>query len=193
MRSKPDSSLVAREWKELQGVVRDCRSILPSVEAFLPALVRCLKGGNKLLACGNGGSAADALHLVEELVGRYRANRRPWPAVCLNADSSILTCIANDWQYEVVFERQVDALGQKGDFLVAFSTSGKSPSILRAIQKGREKGLHTLALLGKDGGPARGMAEHEVIIPSQNTARIQEIHGWILHVILEHVEAQVVA
>lgn len=193
MKSKPDASLVTREWKDLQGVVEVCQSILPSVAAFLPALVRCLKDGHKLMACGNGGSAADALHLVEELVGRYRANRRPLPAICLNADSSILTCIANDWQYEVVFERQVEALGQKGDFLVVFSTSGKSPSILRAIQKGREQGLHTLALLGKDGGPARGMADFEVIIPSQNTARIQEIHGWILHVILEHVEAQVVA
>jgi D-sedoheptulose 7-phosphate isomerase len=174
---------------ELADVVEQCQRMIPSLEPLLPVLVQCLSNQKKVLTCGNGGSAADAMHLAEELVGRYRSNRRPLPAICLNADPTVITCISNDWSYDEVFKRQVEAFGTPGDMLVCFSTSGNSPSILAALEKGHEMKLRTVALLGKDGGKAKSLAEFEVIVPSMNTARIQEIHTWILHAMLEEVEA----
>jgi D-sedoheptulose 7-phosphate isomerase len=173
---------------ELRETVDRCEALLPVLGNAAEAFCCCLQNGHKVLACGNGGSACDALHLVEELVGQYLRRRRALPAVCLNADSAILTCIANDWDYATVFERQVQALGQTGDFLVAFSSSGNSENLVRAVQAANAAGLHTLALIGKDGGRLKGMAEHEIIIPGQNTARIQEMHTWILHELLETLE-----
>ncbi|NJL18781.1 MAG: SIS domain-containing protein [Bdellovibrionaceae bacterium] len=137
-----------------------------------------------------GGSAADALHLCEELVGRYRKDRKALPALCLNADVTALTCIANDWNFDHVFRRQLEAFGREGDLLVAFSTSGNSANILEALRGAKERGVGTLLLTGKDGGRAREWADHSIVVPSQNTARIQEMHTWILHVILERVEQE---
>lgn len=174
---------------ELRETVDSCEALLPALETAAEAFCSCLLSGHKVLACGNGGSACDALHLVEELVGKYSKPRRALPAVCLNADSAILTCIANDWDYAAVFERQVQALGQPGDFLVVFSSSGNSENLVRAVKEAKHADVHTLALIGKDGGRLKGVAEYEIIIPSNNTARVQEIHTWILHELLEVVEA----
>jgi D-sedoheptulose 7-phosphate isomerase len=174
--------------QELGETVEKCLALLPSLEHAAGDLCRCLRNGNKVFACGNGGSACDAMHLVEELVGKYSRPRRGLPAICLNADPSVLTCIANDWDYQAVFARQVEALGARGDFLVIFSSSGNSENLVRALQVAKAEGLHTLSMLGRGGGRAKGLAEHELIVPSDNTARIQEMHTWFLHELLEAVE-----
>ena len=152
--------------------------------------VQTLRAGGKILSCGNGGSAADAMHLAEELVGRYRSNRRSLPGVCLTADATALTCIANDFGFDEVFARQVEGLGAKGDLLVCFSTSGNSPNILRALDAAQLRGVKTVALLGKDGGKAKGRADFELIVGSGDTARVQEAHTLILHALLEVVERE---
>jgi D-sedoheptulose 7-phosphate isomerase len=174
---------------ELQAALDASRALAAQVEETSRLLIATLQRGGKVLTCGNGGSAADALHLSEELVGRYKAERRSLPAICLNADVTALTCIANDYGYDEIFARQVAGLGAAGDLLVAFSTSGKSPNVLAAFRRARDLGLATVLLGGKDGGPARDACHHALIVPSHTTARIQEIHTLILHQWLEAVEA----
>lgn len=159
-----------------------------AVERLTRLVSTAMQAGHTLFTCGNGGSASDALHLAEEMLGRYRSNRRPLPGVCLNADQTALTCIANDFGYEQVFARQLAALGRPGDVLVCFSTSGASPNILHALHTARECGIISVALLGKDGGAARALADHALVVPSHNTARIQEAHTLLLHAICEAVE-----
>ena len=154
------------------------------------ATVKCLRAGNKVLTCGNGGSAADAMHMAEEFIARYRSNRRSLPAVCLNADPTVLTCIANDFGYDDVFSRQVEGLGVRGDLLVCFTTSGNSVNCLRALAVAKARGLISVALLGKDGGKAKGVADFEIIVGHRDTARIQEAHTLVLHALLEVVERE---
>jgi D-sedoheptulose 7-phosphate isomerase len=149
---------------------------------------QCLTNGGKLLVCGNGGSAADAADFATEYACRFVTDRRPYPALNLAACGSLITATGNDYGYEEVFARQVRAFGQKGDVLVAITTSGNSPSILSAITAANSAGLHTIALLGRDGGRAKGLAEIELIVPSTITARIQEAHKFLLHTICEIVE-----
>jgi D-sedoheptulose 7-phosphate isomerase len=149
--------------------------------------------GHLLLTCGNGGSATDAQHLAEELIGRYRINRRALPAVALTADTAALTCIANDFGYDQVFSRQVEALARPGDLLLCFSTSGSSPNIVAALEAARTRGVASVALLGKDGGAARGLADLALVVASADTARIQEAHLQVLHYICEVVEATLAA
>lgn len=179
------------QLQELIDTARAFEPCLAGMEALLPVFEACVLGDGKILTCGNGGSATDAMHLAEELVGRYRKNRRALPAVALVTDGSALSCIANDWEWNYVFSRQVEALGKAGDMLVVFSTSGNSPSIVGALETARKIGLKTVAFLGKDGGKCKGMADYEVIVPSSNTARIQEIHTWILHAMLEWIEERI--
>jgi D-sedoheptulose 7-phosphate isomerase len=174
--------------EELSSVLAACSQLENTVIESGESILNCLFSGGKLLTCGNGGSAADALHLAEELVGRYKADRRALPAICLNADVTALTCIGNDYGYEHVFSRQIEALGRRGDVLVGFSTSGNSPNVLAAFQRARELGLTTIFLGGKDGGLAKGVCDHEIIVPSSTTARIQEVHTLILHQWLEAIE-----
>jgi D-sedoheptulose 7-phosphate isomerase len=167
------------------------QSLLAQTETVerITVLVRdALREGRTLFTCGNGGSAADALHLAEEMVCRYRCNRRPLAAVCLNADATALTCIANDFGYEQVFARQVAGMARAGDVLVCFSTSGNSPNILAALQTAHERGVISVALLGKDGGAARSLADHALVVESETTARIQEAHTLLLHAICEEIE-----
>ncbi len=161
-----------------------------SIEAIAQTIATAVLSGRTLFTCGNGGSAADAGHFAEELSGRYRSNRRALPAQSLSIDALAITCIANDFGYDVVFARQIEALGRPGDVLCALSTSGNSPSILAAIDAAQTKGMTTIALLGKNGGHARGRADHEVIIPSDDSGRIQEMHMQIIHFVCEVIEAQ---
>ena len=178
----------------LQTIAESCaalQSLTAQQAAFdrlAAATVHCLRAGNKVLTCGNGGSGADALHMAEELIGRYRGNRRSLPAVCLNADPTALTCIANDFGFDEVFARQVEGLGAPGDLLVCFTTSGNSVNCLRALAVAKARGLVTVALLGKDGGQAKGVADFEIIVGHRDTARVQEAHTLILHTLLEVVE-----
>jgi D-sedoheptulose 7-phosphate isomerase len=154
-------------------------------------IVASLKAGNKVLTCGNGGSAADAAHLAEELLGRYKKSRNPMPAMCLCTDGPALTCIANDFGFENVFARQVQALGKAGDVLVAFTTSGKSENINRALKAGRVGGLTTIAVTGRVGGASAELAENVVAVPSDDSARVQEMHTFVLHAICDACEREV--
>ncbi len=153
-------------------------------------LVRCLLRDNgKVLVCGNGGSAAQAQHFAAELVGRYEMpNRMALPALALTTDTSILTAVGNDMGYDSVFSRQVQALGQGGDILLALSTSGRSPNVLRAAQTAVNKGVNVWALTGQDGGPLHKLASLGLIVRHHNTARIQEVHQIVLHLLCQIVE-----
>lgn len=144
----------------------------------------------RLYTCGNGGSAAEALHLAEELIGKYKATRPPYPAVCLNADPTALTCIANDFGFDNIFARQIEALAAPGDILVAFSTSGASPNILNALRAARNAGATTIGLLGKGGGACRELCDLALVVDSDCTEWIQEAHQVVIHLILEAVELQ---
>jgi len=147
-----------------------------------------IKDGNTIFWCGNGGSAAESSHLAVELIGRYKNNRRPLSSLSLNADTSALTCIANDFGYEEIFARQLEGLAKKGDVLVVLSTSGKSENILKALRKAKQIGVTSIALLGKDGGDAVQIADHSIVVDSVETARIQEIHLLIGHTLCEFAE-----
>ena len=174
---------------ELQAVLEACRPLESAVAAAGQAIIASILQGGKLLTCGNGGSAADALHLAEELVGRYHLERRALPAICLNADPTAITCICNDYGYEHVFSRGVEALGRRGDVLVGFTTSGNSANVIAAFHAAAALGVTTVLLAGRDGGQARGLCQHEIIVPSGNTARIQEVHTLVLHQWLEAIDA----
>ena len=159
------------------------------IAAACGLVTAALRDGHKILTVGNGGSAAEALHMAEELVGRFRADRRPLPAVCLVADPTALTCIANDFGFDRVFSRQVEALGRPGDVLVLFSTSGRAENLALALEAAGKAGMRTLCLLGRGGGPLAGRGDREVIVPEQTVERIQEAHQVILHIVLDAVEA----
>lgn len=154
-------------------------------------LVReALRAGRTVFACGNGGSAADAQHFAAELVGRFVRERQAWPAAALTTDTSTLTAVANDYSYEQVFARQVEAHGRPGDVLVAISTSGNSPNVLAAVAAARARGMKTIALTGKDGGSLAHQADVHVNVPSPTTARVQEVHRTVLHAVCELVESE---
>lgn len=151
--------------------------------------VEALNGGNKLMVCGNGGSAAEAQHLAGKLVGRYRRDRRPLAAIALNADTAVLTCIGNDYRYEDVFVRHVRALGSPGDVLVVFTTSGNSPNVIAALAAARELGLRSIAFLGNDGGRAGNVSDCSLTVQHAKTARVQEAHQFLLHCLMDGIEA----
>jgi D-sedoheptulose 7-phosphate isomerase len=147
-----------------------------------------LKAGHKLLVFGNGGSASDAQHVAAELVGRFQRERAAMAAIALTTDTSVLTSVGNDYSFKQVFVRQVEALGRQGDVALAISTSGESPNVIAALQAAKAKGLRTIALTGRDGGGVGRAAEIHVNVPDQNTARVQEVHRTLLHVICEVIE-----
>ena len=153
-------------------------------------VAEALRRGNKVMFCGNGGSAADSQHLAAELVGRYRRNRPGLAALALTVDTSALTAIGNDFGFEEVFSRQVEALGQPGDVLVAISTSGRSPNVLRAVDAARALGLKTVGLVGRDGGQLAGLVDLALVVPSEDTARIQECHITLGHILCDLVEGE---
>jgi phosphoheptose isomerase len=153
------------------------------------ALTEALQGGRKLLVFGNGGSASDAQHLAAELVGRFMRERPGLPAVALTSDASVLTSIANDYSFTQVFVRQIEALGQPGDVALGISTSGASPNIEAALHAARARGLRTIALTGRDGGRVGQAAEIHVNVPDHNTARVQEVHRTLLHVMCELIDS----
>ena len=151
-------------------------------------ILRALEGGRKVLLFGNGGSAADAQHIAAEWIGRFHHERRPLAAIALTTDSSILTCIGNDYGYEQVFVRQVQALGSKGDIAIAISTSGNSPNVVLATAAARELGLVTIGMTGREGGKLASMVDHHLNVPHESTARVQETHIMIGHILCELVD-----
>ena len=176
------------EIRDLIGTLERFESLSSAVGGMGEVIIDALRAGGKIMTAGNGGSAADALHLAEELVGRFIKTRRSLAAVSLVADPTLLTCIGNDFGYDALFARQVEGVGKAGDVLVVFTTSGNSENLVRAVDVANESGITTIALLGKDGGKLRGRANHELIVPSDVTARIQEVHTLILHLWLSMVE-----
>jgi D-sedoheptulose 7-phosphate isomerase len=152
--------------------------------------VESLKRGNKLVICGNGGSAAEAQHLVGELMGRYKGNRRSWSAMALCADSATLTCLANDYSYEEVFARQVEGFCIPGDVLIVFSTSGNSANIVRALEVARQLSIRSIGFLGNTGGKAKALADISLIVAHKATARIQEGHQFLLHALMDAIEPE---
>jgi D-sedoheptulose 7-phosphate isomerase len=163
-----------------------------AVVAVAAAIAKALKAGRSVLVFGNGGSAADAQHFAAELVGRYEKERKAWPAIALTTDTSAMTAIGNDYGFDRVFARQIEALGKAGDVAIGITTSGKSPNVLRALEAGNDRGLITVALTGR-GGDAGRIAAHHIAVQEDRTARVQEVHATLLHVICELVEEELSA
>ena len=166
------------------------KNALPAVQRFVQLAAATLKQNGLLMSCGNGGSMCDAMHFAEEWTGRFRKDRAALPAIAFS-DASQLTCIANDFGFDEVFARSVEAYGKKGDLLVAITTSGNSPNILRAIEVAKQRGITTVGLLGKGGGKARDLVDVPIIVPLAETSdRIQEVHIKVLHIVIEAVERE---
>lgn len=160
---------------------------LNTTEKIAKELANAFLNGNKVLICGNGGSNCDALHFAEEFSGKFRKERKALPAISLS-DSSHITCVGNDYGFEYIFSRGVEAFGKKGDFLIGISTSGNSANVIKAIEEAKTLGMKTVGLLGKNGGKLKGCCDYEFIIPGETSDRVQEIHMMILHIIIEGVE-----
>lgn len=184
------TSLLTRSLKEhLEAIQALLDSRLAEIDGAGRLICEALRAGNKILLCGNGGSAADAQHIAAELVGRYERQRKPFPAVSLTTDTSALTALSNDYGYEEVFARQVEALAVAGDVLIAISTSGKSPNIVKAVEKARAIGCKTIALTGCAGEPLALQCDLAIVVPSERTSRVQEAHITIGHLWCEMVDA----
>ena len=187
----PDSSSI------LDQAINGSIETLQSLKKLQPAVARaadfiadCLTKGNKLLICGNGGSASDAAHFATELVVRFAKDRPAYPEICLTGDGGLLTAAANDYGFDEIFARQVAAFGVPGDLLICLTTSGKSKNVLRALEEARPRKLKTIAFLGRDGGSTIGIADVDLLVASGSTARIQEAHQLLLHVICEAMESR---
>ncbi|MBN1898452.1 MAG: D-sedoheptulose 7-phosphate isomerase [Spirochaetes bacterium] len=163
-------------------------TLVDNILQVTDTILTSLKNGGKILICGNGGSAADAQHFAAELVGRFKKEREPIPAVSLTVDTSILTAWSNDYSFDTVFSRQVESLGNKGDILFGISTSGNSKNVMEAIKTANQKNLVTIGLLGKNGGGIKALCQHHLIVPGQDTPRIQEAHGLIIHILCHLIE-----
>ncbi len=181
-------SLLKRNIAEARTMLESLEGLDAPLAAAADLIERALVGGHKLLVCGNGGSAADAMHFATEFVCRFIDDRRPYPALCLNASGGDLTAAGNDYCFEDAFARQVQAFGRAGDVLVVFTTSGNSENILRALDAAGEVGLASIALLGRDGGPAKGRATVDLLVPHHASATIQEGHKVLLHTLCGMVE-----
>lgn len=163
------------------------------IQAMCECMWTSLHQGGKLLLCGNGGSAADAQHLATECMVRLEAERAPLPAIALTTDTSLLTAAGNDHGFETIFARQVAGLGRPGDVLLAISTSGNSRNVVRAVDEARQRGLHTLGLLGRDGGMLKAMVHIALVVPSSNTQRIQEVHITVGHILCGALERRILS
>jgi len=158
------------------------------IEQIVRLITDAYKNNKKVLIFGNGGSAADAMHFAAELVGRFKIERKALPAINLTADSSIMTAVGNDYGFDAIFSRQVEALAQKDDVLIGISTSGNSQNVINAMEAGKKIGASTVSFLGKDGGKLNGVCDVSIVVPSDNTPRIQETHITIVHIICELLE-----
>ena len=167
----------------------EAERLLPEIERVAARLVESFAAGGRVYAFGNGGSAADAQHLAGELIGHYKRDRRPLPAVALSTDPSVVTCIGNDYSFDDVFGRQVEALARPGDVVIGFTTSGRSPNVVAGLAAGRQAGATTVLLTGRDGAAAATHADFVLAAPADATARIQELHVLFLHLVSEAVDA----
>ncbi|MFA6431085.1 MAG: D-sedoheptulose 7-phosphate isomerase [Candidatus Margulisiibacteriota bacterium] len=164
--------------------------LVPQIELAANIMIEALRGGNKIFFFGNGGSAADAQHLAAELIGRFKKERKALPAMALTTDSSILTCLGNDYSFDIIFARQIEGLAQKGDIALGISTSGNSKNVLEGFKKAKEMGCKTIGLLGNGGGTITNLSDISVVIPSTNTPHIQESHITIGHILCSLIEQE---
>ena len=183
-------SLFSRNLTEHLAMCQHLAALNAHVDQAINACVNSLRDGGKLMLCGNGGSAADSQHLAAEFTGRFIKDRPPIAAIALSTDTSALTCIANDYSFSEVFARQVAGLGRKEDLLIGISTSGNSENVIRAVEEANKLGMHTVGLLGRDGGKLRAICGHSIVVPSQSTARIQECHILIGHTLCGMIEQE---
>lgn len=177
-----------REISEHLEVIKTLKELVPKIELLAKKIIKSLDRGGKLLICGNGGSAADAQHLSSELVGRYQKERKSLCAISLSTDPSIFTAISNDYGFNKVFSRQIEGLGTSEDILLVISTSGQSQNLINAIKSANKQEMETVGLLGNEGGVIKNMLNLSIVINSKNTARIQECHGLIIHLICKIVD-----
>ena len=175
------------EAKETIEKFLGSEELLNNCRSFGDNLIETYKAGGNVFSCGNGGSHCDAMHFAEELTGRYRDNRKPMGALALG-DPSHVTCVSNDYGFEHIFSRQLEALGRKGDSLVALSTSGNSPNVIKAVESAQKLGIKTIGLLGKSGGKLKDMVDVPIIVPANTSDRVQEIHIKLIHTVIEVVE-----
>jgi D-sedoheptulose 7-phosphate isomerase len=157
-------------------------------EKVAEIFAKTLKEGNSIYWCGNGGSAAESSHMATELLGRFKNNRKPYPSISLNADTTLITCIANDFGYDEIYARQLEGLSKPGDLLIVLSTSGQSRNIVRVLEQAKSSGVVSVGLLGKGGGPSAALSDYSIVIDSNETARIQEAHLLIGHTLCEYAE-----
>lgn len=183
--------LVGQRLENHFKVVQDMRKIMPEVASAGLRVRTALEKRRKILICGNGGSAADSQHMAAEFVGRFVKERQSLPALALTVDTSLLTAVGNDYGFDCVFSRQVEGLGQEGDVLIAISTSGNSANVVKAVKTAKEKGIYVIALTGENGGILAKESDLCLAVPSQVTARIQEMHIMIIHMICEVAEADI--
>lgn len=176
------------ESADLKREIAD--TLAPQIMEAINTVRKSFESGGKLLLMGNGGSAGDAQHIAAEFIGRYKLERKPVPAIALTVDSSILTCVGNDYGFDSVFERQVQGLAHKGDTVIGISTSGTSENVVRGIAAAKTIGAATIGLLGKGGGTLKGMVDVPIVVPSSDTARIQEAHITIGHIICEILDGE---
>jgi D-sedoheptulose 7-phosphate isomerase len=180
-----------QELRESADLKMRCTEVLPdAIAKAAEMLVECFRAGSKVMICGNGGSAADSQHIAAEFVNKFYVQRRALASIALTTDTSTLTSIGNDMSFDDIFSRQVEALGKKGDVLIGITTSGKSPNILNAFGAAKKLGMRTIALLGRDGGPAAKACDLALIVPHQTTSRIQEMHITIGHILCGCVDAE---
>jgi D-sedoheptulose 7-phosphate isomerase len=185
----PGAASTSAELDRHLDVVAAARELLPGLAAVSDVTIRALDAGGRILAFGNGGSAADAQHLAAELSGRYKRERRPLAATALTTDPSVVTCIGNDYSFDDVFARQVEGLARAGDVVVGFTTSGDSENVVRGLAAARAAGAVTVLFAGGSGGRARRYADHALVVPATETARIQEVHLLFLHLLSEQIDA----
>jgi D-sedoheptulose 7-phosphate isomerase len=184
------NSLFLKNLIDHADVIASLHELDESVLEFGRLAAECLQSGGKIMFCGNGGSAADCQHLAAELTGRFIKERSPLAAIALSTDTSALTCIGNDYSFDEIFSRQLQALGRNGDLLIAISTSGNSQNVIRAVQVAQGLGIQTVGLLGRDGGHLRSVCDYCIIVPSNSTARIQECHILIGHTLCGLIEQE---
>ena len=181
-------SLLQRAIEDSIATTRNLASLEAPLERAAAMVSRCLTSGHKLLVCGNGGSASDATHLATEILCRFVEDRRPYPAISLTANGEFMTAVCNDYGADEIFARQIWGLAQKGDLLIALTTSGKSKNVLRALDEAKRQGIESICFLGRDGGFTKGIATLDLLAPGSSTARIQEMHKILFHVLCETVE-----
>jgi D-sedoheptulose 7-phosphate isomerase len=177
------------QLRESAACILGLQDLAESIARSSELLDATLRRGGAVLTAGNGGSAAEAMHMAEELTGRFRGQRRSLPGICLNADGTLLTCIGNDYGFDAIFARQVEGIGRAGDVLVLFSTSGQSANLVRAVKAANEKQVAVIGLLGRDGGRMAGLCDVELVVRGGATERIQEAHQVIMHIWLDAIEA----